>query len=168
MLTGLLMAVFILTSLLLIVIVLVQPHYSESGLAGAFGGGGSDSFLGVKAISVASKVTIVLAVIFLLLVIILNKLPRTTQSDSSIIKPDAPKAAPAETAAAQPVLTPTATTGPESTMPPPVNPPEPPKAPEQPKAPEPPKPPDGANQPPTPPPANNPEPPKPPPAEEKR
>ncbi|MFH1226967.1 MAG: preprotein translocase subunit SecG [Planctomycetota bacterium] len=145
MLTGLLLGVFVLVSILLIVIILVQPHYSESGLAGAFGGGGSDSFLGVKAISVASKVTIGLAVVFLLLSIILNKLPQTTNSGHSIIKPDMPKAPASEPSSAN--TPPVAATGAEQpvtatpTKTAPVKPPEPVKTPPEPaKTPDPAKP----------------------------
>ncbi|MFA5793806.1 MAG: preprotein translocase subunit SecG [Candidatus Brocadiia bacterium] len=167
MLTGLLLGVFVLVSILLIVIILVQPHYSESGLAGAFGGGGSDSFLGVKAISVASKITIGLAVVFLLLSIVLNKLPPPSSSGRSIIKPDAPKAAPASESSSTAPQAPSTATGPEqpvtatptNTAPalPPVPPQPPVTKPPEPKAPEPPKP--DSNIPPQP---EKPEPPKPP------
>ncbi|MFH1231795.1 MAG: preprotein translocase subunit SecG [Planctomycetota bacterium] len=75
----LLTVIFVVACILLIIVILVQPHYSESGLAGALGGGGGmDSFLGVKAVSVATKITVVLAVIFLLLAIVLGQIPRTS------------------------------------------------------------------------------------------
>ena len=78
-LSIILTVVFVVACVLLIIIILVQPHYSESGLAGALGGGGGmDSFLGVKAVSVATKVTVVLAVIFLLLAIVLGQIPHTS------------------------------------------------------------------------------------------
>ncbi|MCK4909404.1 MAG: preprotein translocase subunit SecG, partial [Planctomycetes bacterium] len=67
--------IFVLVAILLVIIILVQPHHSESGLAGAFGGGGSESFFGTKTVSVATKITVLLAIIFIVLSILLNKVP---------------------------------------------------------------------------------------------
>ena len=86
-LVGFLTIVFILTSILLVVIILIQPHHSESGLAGAFGGGGSDSFLGTKAVSVATKITVVLAIIFLVLTVLLNKIRYLPSSKMTDVPP---------------------------------------------------------------------------------
>lgn len=94
MLFSVMLTFFIVICFLLIIIILVQPHYSESGLAGAFGGGGSDSFFGTKAVSIASKVTVVLAIIFILLAIVLNKLPQKAQEGGVMSKEPAPVTAP--------------------------------------------------------------------------
>lgn len=71
----LLSILFGLVCLLLVVIVLIQPAHSE-GLASAFGGGGGEAVFGTKTITYASRVTIVLAVLFFLLAIVLNKIHR--------------------------------------------------------------------------------------------
>lgn len=78
-----LMIIFTIVCLLLIVFVLLQPHHSE-GLASAFGGS-SDSFFGTKAIPTFWKVTIVLATVFIILAITLNKVPRGEARGRSIM-----------------------------------------------------------------------------------
>ena len=109
----LLAILFSLSALLLVIVVMVQPHYSESGLAGAFGGGGSDSFFGTKAMSAATKITVVLAIIFIFLAVVLNKIPRTRTegglmskeaSTQPVATPNNPPAdnKPAETPSEQP------------------------------------------------------------------
>ena len=62
---------FILVCLLLIFMVVITPSQSE-GLAGAFGGMGSESFFGTKAHQHISKFTIGLATAFLILAIVIN------------------------------------------------------------------------------------------------
>jgi preprotein translocase subunit SecG len=89
--------IFLLTCLLVILIVLLQPSHGE-GLGSAFGGGISESFFGTRAMTWLARATIVLALFFLALTIILNKLPRGTTSDGSVMGPSgapiAPVAAP--------------------------------------------------------------------------
>jgi len=92
-LISLLLAAFIVVSILLIIIVLLQPHHSESGLAGAFGGGGGDSFLGTKTVTVATRITVILSIIFLILAVVIHKLPRGSASVMEQYK--TPPAAPA-------------------------------------------------------------------------
>ncbi|HEY3226856.1 MAG TPA: preprotein translocase subunit SecG [Planctomycetota bacterium] len=69
----LLSIVFALVCLLLIFMVVITPSQSE-GLAGAFGGMGSDTFFGTKAGQHINRFTIGLAVAFLLLAIWINLL----------------------------------------------------------------------------------------------
>jgi len=129
-LIGLFTILFILTCILLVFIILIQPHHSESGLAGAFGGGGSESFLGTKAVSVATKITVVLAIIFIFLAVALAKIRKTAVPTSGKTPSHG---------------TPIGTTQPDTTQPKPS--PDTPKIPpETPKSPE------------TPPPAPTPEP----------
>jgi len=62
---------FVLVCLLLIFMVVITPSQSE-GLAGAFGGMGSDTFFGTKAGQHINRFTIGLAVSFLVLAVLLN------------------------------------------------------------------------------------------------
>jgi protein translocase SecG subunit len=70
----LLTIVFFLVCLLIVLIVLVQPHHGE-GLATAFGGSSGDSFFGTKAVSAAARITIVLGATYAVLALILNAGP---------------------------------------------------------------------------------------------
>lgn len=69
----LLSIVFGLVCLLLIFMVVITPSQSE-GLAGAFGGMGSDTFFGTKAGQHINRFTIGLAVAFLVLAVAINVL----------------------------------------------------------------------------------------------
>lgn len=94
----LLTVVFILVCMLMIAVVLIQPH-EGGGLASAFGGGVSDSFFGTKAISYAWKFTIVLVIVYFALAVIINKLPvKHTQDSIELSRPvsSSPEKAPAD------------------------------------------------------------------------
>jgi len=67
----LLSILFVIVCLLLIFMVVITPSQSE-GLAGAFGGMGSDTFFGTKAGQHINRFTIGLAVTFIFLAIMLN------------------------------------------------------------------------------------------------
>jgi len=67
----LLSIIFFIVCLLLIFMVVITPSQSE-GLAGAFGGMGSDTFFGTKAGQHINRFTIGLAVSFLVLAVLLN------------------------------------------------------------------------------------------------
>ena len=69
---GLLCVLFIFTCALLIVVILLQRGRG-GGLAGAFGGAGGHSAFGTKTGDVFTWVTVGLAVLFLLLAVIANK-----------------------------------------------------------------------------------------------
>ena len=62
---------FAIVCLLLIFMVVITPSQSE-GLAGAFGGMGSDTFFGTKAGQHINRFTIGLAVSFLVLAVLIN------------------------------------------------------------------------------------------------
>lgn len=70
---GLLCVLFILTCALLIVVILLQRGRG-GGLSGAFGGAGGSSAFGTKTGDVFTWVTVGLAVLFLMLAVIANKL----------------------------------------------------------------------------------------------
>lgn len=68
----LLSILFVLICILLAFMVVITPS-SEGGMAAAFGGMGSESFFGTKAHQHINKFTVFLAVGFLLLAIVINK-----------------------------------------------------------------------------------------------
>jgi preprotein translocase subunit SecG len=65
-----LMILFVIACIFLIFIILIQPSAGEG--FGAFGGIGTESFFGTKAHKQISKFTVVLAIIFLILSILIN------------------------------------------------------------------------------------------------
>jgi len=69
---ALLSIVFVIVCLLLIFMVVITPSQSE-GLAGAFGGMGSDTFFGTKAGQHINRFTILLAVAFIALAVLINR-----------------------------------------------------------------------------------------------
>lgn len=71
MLLVLLSVLFVIVCLLLVFMVVITPSQSE-GLAGAFGGMGSDTFFGTKAGQHINRFTIGLAVGFLVLAVLIN------------------------------------------------------------------------------------------------
>jgi preprotein translocase subunit SecG len=89
--------VFVLVCLLLIFMVVITPSQSE-GLAGAFGGMGSDTFFGTKAGQHINRFTIGLAVAFLVLAILINVYAtrRTTQA-APLVPPKTGQSTPAPT-----------------------------------------------------------------------
>jgi len=64
--------VFVVVCLLLVFMVVITPSQSE-GLAGAFGGMGSDTFFGTKAGQHINRFTILLAVAFIALAVLINR-----------------------------------------------------------------------------------------------
>lgn len=76
--------VFVLACLFLTFLVLIQPPHADggTGLAGAFIGAGGDSFFGTKAMTMAGKITIGLAVLIVALAITINKIGPEKKSRS--------------------------------------------------------------------------------------
>jgi len=68
----LLSILFVLICILLAFMVVITPS-SEGGMAAAFGGMGSETFFGTKAHQHINKFTVFLAVSFLLLAVVINK-----------------------------------------------------------------------------------------------
>ena len=68
--------VFVLSCIFITLLVLIQPPHSDggSGLAGAFIGAGGDSFFGTKAMTMAGKITIGLAILIVGLALTINKI----------------------------------------------------------------------------------------------
>lgn len=71
----------LLTSLFMILLVLIQRGRG-GGLAGAFGGMGGQSAFGTRAGDVFTKITVVVAIIFILLASLLGKSMRAAQRDA--------------------------------------------------------------------------------------
>lgn len=63
--------VFILFSILLIAVILIQPPKGE-GFASAFGGAGTETFFGTKTTQHINRFTIIVSLILLLLTIFIN------------------------------------------------------------------------------------------------
>ncbi len=70
---------FVIVCLLLIFMVVITPS-NEGGIAGAFGGMGSDTFFGTKAHQHISKFTMGLAISFLVLAVLINIILRDAKS----------------------------------------------------------------------------------------
>lgn len=68
----LLMILFVLICILLAFMVVITPS-SEGGMAAAFGGMGSETFFGTKAHQHINKFTVFLAVSFLVLAVVINR-----------------------------------------------------------------------------------------------
>ena len=64
---------FTVVCFLMMFMVIVTPG-GEGGLASALGGGGGDSFFGAKAGRSVNRFTIVLAVLFLVLAVVINRM----------------------------------------------------------------------------------------------
>jgi preprotein translocase subunit SecG len=93
-LLGTILTVLLWLCCFLIVAVVLLQTGKGGGLAGVFGGGaGPDSLLGTRATSFLVKVTIVLCLMFLVLVIVLNRMSRQAVNKNKYETP-APVAAP--------------------------------------------------------------------------
>lgn len=90
MLVILLEILFILVSILLIFIILIQPARGEGGIAGAFGGGMSESFFGTRAHQQINRFTIWLALAALALALLINM--SSSKSADGSVAPSAPPA----------------------------------------------------------------------------
>ncbi len=68
----------ILLAVVLIVLILLQPHEGE-GMGAVFGGSsGVETFLGTKTITVLWKITVTLGCLFIFIAIVLNLIPHPT------------------------------------------------------------------------------------------
>ena len=88
---------FVIVCILLVFMVVITPSQSE-GLAGAFGGMGSDTFFGTKAGQHINRFTVFLAVSFLVLAVLINVYATRSSSKGTPLVPpgtSAPAAAPA-------------------------------------------------------------------------
>lgn len=92
---------FAIVCLLLIFMVVITPSQSE-GLAGAFGGMGSDTFFGTKAGQHINRFTIGLAVSFLVLAVVINIYATQKSSKAAPLVPTRGTEAPAPPPTGQP------------------------------------------------------------------
>src|SRR5262247_841678 len=92
---------FAIVCLLLIFMVVITPSQSE-GLAGAFGGMGSDTFFGTKAGQHINRFTIGLAVSFLVLAVLINVYATRRSSQAAPLVPAKGTQAPAPPPTGQP------------------------------------------------------------------
>ena len=83
---ALLSILFVLVCILLIFMVVITPSQSE-GLAGAFGGMGSDTFFGTKAGQHINRFTIGLAVSFIVLAVLLNVFAQKRGGPAPLVEP---------------------------------------------------------------------------------
>ncbi len=91
--------IFVIVCILLIFIVVITPS-QEGGMAAAFGGMGSDSFFGTKAHQHINKFMVFLAVSFIGLAVVLNRMnssaePTAPGGQKSKVTEGAPPAQPA-------------------------------------------------------------------------
>jgi preprotein translocase subunit SecG len=85
--------IYLLVSVGLILIIMIQQG-KGGGLAGAFGGGGGETFFGHSSMQQIGKITIGLAVTFLVLSLLIANIPMSPTSDSVIDFGDTSTAAP--------------------------------------------------------------------------
>src|SRR5688572_11856797 len=85
---------FVIVCFLLVFMVVITPSQSE-GLAGAFGGMGSDTFFGTKAGQHINRFTIGLAVCFLALAVLINVYTTSRAAETAPLVPTQSTPAPA-------------------------------------------------------------------------
>ena len=82
---------FVIVCILLVFMVVITPSQGE-GLAGAFGGMGSDTFFGTKAGQHINRFTVFLAVSFLVLAVLINVYNTKNTSKEAPLVPPSPTA----------------------------------------------------------------------------
>jgi len=95
------MVLFLVCSILLIMLILIQKGRG-AGLAGAFGGAGGHSAFGTKTADVLTKITAGLAAAFFLLAIVTAAYLKYSGGKASAGPPEIPAPAPAPAPASQP------------------------------------------------------------------
>jgi len=101
-------------SLVLIGLILLQKSKSQ-GLGAAFGGGGNDSVLGVRAGNVLSRATVIIGIVFLVNTLILGMLFSGSAEQSLMAEAPDPAARPVEEPSPTAPTMPDASTAPVST-----------------------------------------------------